>query len=109
METEARNGHGPFITVPLDGGGPAKQAPTLPFPIFPRYPEKYGDVEADPKFLPRNGHPYRTRVTAPMVARALRGWLSYIGSRVKPGDFHPIISYLFTEWKCKLDCHYCCA
>ena len=26
-----------------------------------------------------------------------------------PGDFHPIIAYLFTEWKCNLDCHYCWA
>ena len=32
-----------------------------------------------------------------------------MGSRVKPGDFHPIISYLFAEWKCNLDCHYCWA
>jgi sulfatase maturation enzyme AslB (radical SAM superfamily) len=24
-------------------------------------------------------------------------------------DFHPIIAYLFTEWKCNLDCHYCWA
>jgi MoaA/NifB/PqqE/SkfB family radical SAM enzyme len=45
-----------------------------------------------------------------MVTRAMRGWLvPYIRSRLKPGDFHPIISYLFTEWKCNLDCHYCWA
>jgi MoaA/NifB/PqqE/SkfB family radical SAM enzyme len=82
----------------------------LPVPVFPRYPEKYGDVEPDPKYLPRNGNPYRTRVTAPIVARALRGWLyPYIGSRVKPGEFHPIVSYLFTEYKCNLGCHYCWA
>jgi MoaA/NifB/PqqE/SkfB family radical SAM enzyme len=86
------------------------QALGLPEPLFPRYPEKLGDVEPDPKFLPKDGNPYRTRVTAAMVARALRGWLvPYVGSRVKPGDFHPIISYLFTEWKCNLDCHYCWA
>src|SRR6266571_9231639 len=24
-------------------------------------------------------------------------------------SFHPIIAYLFTEWKCNLDCHYCWA
>jgi sulfatase maturation enzyme AslB (radical SAM superfamily) len=29
-----------------------------------------------------------------------------IRSRVLPGDFHPIIAHLFTEWKCNLDCHY---
>ena len=40
----------------------------------------------------------------------MRGWLfPYMRSRVMPGDFHPIIAYLFTEWKCNLDCHYCWA
>jgi MoaA/NifB/PqqE/SkfB family radical SAM enzyme len=83
---------------------------TLPEPPYPRHPEKCGQVEPDAKYLPRDGNPYRTRVTAPMVARALKGWLMpYVRSRVSPGDFHPIISYLFTEWKCNLDCHYCWA
>ncbi len=83
---------------------------SLPDPVFPRYPEKLGDVEPDPKFLPKPGNPYRTRVTAPMVLRAMRGWLvPYLRSLVMPGDFHPIIAYLFTEWKCNLDCHYCWA
>jgi MoaA/NifB/PqqE/SkfB family radical SAM enzyme len=45
-----------------------------------------------------------------MIRRAMRGWLyPYLRSRVYPGDFHPIIAYLFTEWKCNLDCHYCWA
>jgi len=45
-----------------------------------------------------------------MVRRALRGWLyPYLRSLLLPGDFHPIIAYLFTEWKCNLDCHYCWA
>jgi len=40
----------------------------------------------------------------------MRGWLfPYIKSRILRGDFHPIIAYLFTEWKCNLDCHYCWA
>jgi sulfatase maturation enzyme AslB (radical SAM superfamily) len=40
----------------------------------------------------------------------MRGWLfPYVKSRVRPGDFHPIIAYLFTDWKCNLDCHYCWA
>ena len=25
------------------------------------------------------------------------------------GEFHPIIAYLFNEWKCNLDCDYCWA
>jgi len=28
------------------------------------------------------------------------------GAVVRLSD-HPIIAYLFTEWKCSLDCHYC--
>jgi len=102
--------------LPIIGpGGSPRLLPTpgalgLPAPRFPRHPEKCGDVEPDPKFLPRNGYPYRTRVTVPMVARALRGWLvPYVKSLVRAGDFHPLISYLFTEWKCNLDCHYCWA
>jgi len=64
----------------LGAGGPLKRLSTsapqrLPSPPFPRHPEKCGDVEPDPKFLPREGNPYRTRVTVPMIARALRGWL----------------------------------
>jgi MoaA/NifB/PqqE/SkfB family radical SAM enzyme len=81
----------------------------LPDPVFPRFPEKQGDVEPDPKYLPGDGK-YRTRVTPFIIRRALRGWLyPYIRSRVMPGDFHPMIAYLFTEWKCNLDCHYCWA
>src|SRR5260370_21701057 len=40
----------------------------------------------------------------------MSAWLfPYLKSRVLPGEFHPIIAYLFTEWKCNLDCHYCWA
>ena len=83
---------------------------TLPEPVYPRFPEKRGDVAPDPKFLPKNGSPYRSRVTLPMISRAMRGWLApYLRSRLLPGDFHPIIAYLFTEFKCNLACHYCWA
>ena len=83
---------------------------TLPEPKYPQFPEKRGDVEPDLKYLPKDGNPYRARVTAPMVWRALRGWLvPYLRSRVLPGEFHPIIAYLFTEFKCNLSCHYCWA
>jgi len=82
----------------------------LPEPVFPLYPEKCGDVAPDPRSIPGNGSPYRTRVTPFMVRRALRGWLQpYLRSRLLPGSFHPLIAYLFTEWKCNLDCHYCWA
>src|SRR5580693_6097704 len=70
---------------------------TLPEPIFPSRPELQN--LADPEAVPD-----KRSWTAPYVYRAMRGWLfPYVRSRVAPGDFHPIIAYLFTEWKCNLD------
>jgi sulfatase maturation enzyme AslB (radical SAM superfamily) len=46
--------------------------------------------------------------TPGQIYHAMRGWaFPYIKSRVLPGNFHPIVAYLFTEFKCNLDCHYC--
>jgi MoaA/NifB/PqqE/SkfB family radical SAM enzyme len=104
------------VESPQNGNGkvrwgvPPRPARGLPEPEFPRHDCKFGDIPPDPKFLPKDGNPYRTRVTPFMVAHALRAWLvPYVGSLVKPGSFHPLIAYLFTEWKCNLDCHYCWA
>jgi len=100
----------------MSGQRPAPLAPlatpaTLPEPVYPRYPEKCGDVQPDPKYLPKPGEsPYRMRASGPVIRRAMRGWLyPYVRSLVMPGDFHPIIAYLFTEYKCNLECHYCWA
>lgn len=42
------------------------------------------------------------------IWRAMNGWaVPFVKSRLLRGDFHPIIAYLFTEYKCNLDCHYC--
>ena len=80
----------------------------LPDPVFPQSRDKVGDVEPPAKYLPQPGQNYRRRASAPVIARAMRGWLyPYVKSRVMPGRFHPIISYFFTEYKCNLDCHYC--
>src|SRR5437588_11845475 len=42
---------------------------------------------------------------------AIRTWKTwgapYFKSRWYNKDLRPIIPYLFTEWKCNLDCHYC--
>ena len=42
---------------------------------------------------------------------AIRTWKTwgtpYFKSRWHSGELRPIIPYLFTEWKCNLDCHYC--
>ncbi|MGA7240279.1 MAG: radical SAM protein, partial [Bryobacteraceae bacterium] len=79
------------------------QPQTLPDPIFPSRPELVN--LADPGTVPE-----KRSWQAAHIYRAMRGWLfPYVRSRVAPGDFHPIIAYLFTEWKCNLDCHYCWA
>ena len=75
----------------------------LPEPVFPSRPELQS--LPDPDVFPDKRH-----WDSFFVYRAMRGWLfPYMRSRVLPGDFHPIIAYLFTEWKCNLDCHYCWA
>ena len=67
-------------------------------------------MDLDPKYLPSEGKPYRSRVNFFIVKRAMRGWLyPYLRSRMAAGDFHPIIAFLFTDYKCNLDCHYCWA
>ena len=72
----------------------------LPEPTFPQHPELLGDA-------PRPGDGER-HWTPTQISRGLRGFaVPYFKSRVLPGDFHPVIAYLFTEWKCNLDCHYC--
>jgi MoaA/NifB/PqqE/SkfB family radical SAM enzyme len=80
---------------------------SLPEPVFPQYPEFVGDKGPDFDY---RRPPSRRSWSPPLIYRAMRGWLfPYVQSRVLPGDFHPIIAYLFTEWKCNLDCHYCWA
>jgi MoaA/NifB/PqqE/SkfB family radical SAM enzyme len=87
----------------------ASHAQPLPEPVFPRHPELLNQIPDLPAREP-DADPYRRRWTIPLIYRGMRGWLfPYIKSRVLPGDFHPIIAYLFTEWKCNLDCHYCWA
>src|SRR5262249_23663415 len=82
---------------------PAPKGLTLPEPIFPQYPEKLSDPGPSTPPEHRNWK-------WPEVYRKMRGWLfPYIRSRVLPGDFHTITSYLFVEYKCNLDCWYCWA
>jgi MoaA/NifB/PqqE/SkfB family radical SAM enzyme len=82
---------------------PVSKGLNLPEPIFPRFPEKLS--EPGPETIPD-----KRQWTLPQVYDKMRGWLfPYIRSRVMPGDFHPITSYLFVEYKCNLDCWYCWA
>jgi MoaA/NifB/PqqE/SkfB family radical SAM enzyme len=40
--------------------------------------------------------------------RAINRWaIPYIYSRIHAKEFRPVLCYLFTEWGCNMDCHYC--
>ena len=91
----------PRLLPPPPGG----ELQTLPEPVFPQYPELM--TARDEDFLPVNG---RRTYKAKHILRAAKGWaFPFFRSRIMPGEFHPIIAYLFNEWKCNLDCHYCWA
>ena len=96
----------PEPLLPLPPGGKEQ---FFPEPVFPQRPDllNQDDNYEEMLALAKAG---RRKWTAPLVLRAMRGWLfPYFRSRMLPGDFHPIIAYLFSEWKCNLDCHYCWA
>jgi MoaA/NifB/PqqE/SkfB family radical SAM enzyme len=69
-------------------------AEVLPEPVYPQKP--------DPVPMTRKEY---------QKFNAIRTWKSwgspYFKSRWHSSDLRPIIPYLFTEWKCNLDCHYC--
>ena len=79
---------------------PPAGAEPLPEPPFPRRPELLTREQ-----LPQDGERHWT---PGQIYHAMRGWMfPYFKSRLLPGDLHPIVAYLFTEFKCNLDCHYC--
>jgi MoaA/NifB/PqqE/SkfB family radical SAM enzyme len=40
--------------------------------------------------------------------RAFRRWaIPYFNSLIHADEFRPVLCYLFTEWRCNIDCHYC--
>ena len=92
-------------SVPHEAKGALEK---LPEPVFPQRPElltHVATVLGEPHIPPTRRH-----WSAALIYRAVRGWMfPYLKSRVLPGEFHPIICYLFTEYKCNLDCHYCWA
>jgi MoaA/NifB/PqqE/SkfB family radical SAM enzyme len=66
----------------------------LPEPV---YPQKPNPVEMTQKEYQRMN-----------AIRTWKTWGSpYFKSRWHNKEVRPIIPYLFTEWKCNLDCHYC--
>src|SRR5258708_2899923 len=96
--------HSPSSSLPA-----LTEAKTLPSAEFPQYPELFHDLDvqdiAAHDAVVRTG---KRHWPASRILKTMRGWMSpYFKSRLSPGDFQPIIAYLFTEWKCNLDCHYC--
>src|SRR5262245_8634139 len=84
---------------------PASKPEKLSNLVFPQYLEVLGDDGLTPP-MPPPKRPCKVE----HITRAMRGWtVPWLKARVLPGDFHPIIAYLFTEWKCNLDSHYCWA
>ena len=89
---------------------PPERGQKLPEPVFPQRPELLASGSAASVIAEPHIPPVRRHWSAPLIYRAVRGWMfPYIKSRLLPGEFHPIICYLFTEYKCNLDCHYCWA
>ncbi|HVJ04600.1 MAG TPA: radical SAM protein [Candidatus Saccharimonadales bacterium] len=87
---------------PLPGGATLN----LPQPIFPQKPELLN--AADELYFPKDGQ--KRKWKAAEIHHAMKGWMyPYFRSRILPGEFHPLIAYLFNEWKCNLDCQYCWA
>jgi MoaA/NifB/PqqE/SkfB family radical SAM enzyme len=84
---------------------PAAEPKSLPEPVFPQFPELLGMDNFKPHDFTR-----QRRWTPPQIYRHMRGWMfPWMKSRIRRGFFQPIIAYLFLEWKCNLDCHYCWA
>lgn len=85
------------------------QAQSLPVPEFPVQPQLLRAIDATDiathEEVVRTG---RRHWGPDKILHTMKGWMfPYFKSRVRQGDFQPIIAYLFTEWKCNLDCHYC--
>ena len=55
---------------------------------------------------PKNNHNKRYQVYN--FTRAYRSWfIPYIKSRIQPDKFRPLLSFLYTDLNCNLDCPYC--
>jgi len=100
LTQELMDGQRPALPLLPDG-----VSEDLPAPVFPSQPSLLWAPDED--YFPQNG---KRHWSAPQIFHAMKGWMfPYFRSRLLPGEFHPIIAYLFNEWKCNLDCNYCWA
>ena len=71
-----------------------KPEEVLPEPVYPQHPNPVEMTKREYQKL--------------NAKRTWKTWgAPYFKSRWHSGELRPIIPYLFTEWKCNLDCHYC--
>lgn len=50
----------------------------------------------------------RTRYKAKNALRGIKCWyIPYLKSRYYNSEFRPLLSYLYTEWRCNVNCYYC--
>ena len=72
--------------------------------------EPKGEMLPEPVY-PMKPNPVEMTEREYQKMNAIRTWKTwgapYFKSRWHNKDVRPIIPYLFTEWKCNLDCHYC--
>jgi MoaA/NifB/PqqE/SkfB family radical SAM enzyme len=69
---------------------------TLPEPVFPQSKLAQGGEMTEKEF-----HWMNTK-------RGFKGWaFPFVKSLFHKGELRPIITYLFSEYKCNVDCHYC--
>lgn len=77
---------------------PIGEPQILPDPAFPRRPDAKLQQLTESEYRKVNGW------------RAWKAWgVPYFKSRWYSGQLRPIVAYLFTDYKCNLDCHYCWA
>lgn len=75
---------------------PARTLQTLPVPIFPQRPNGDGEELSKSRYQNLN------------LKRAVTSWgVPFAKARWHSDELRPIIPYMFTDYKCNLDCHYC--
>jgi len=80
------------------GMQPKGEPQFLPEPVFPQRPEAKRHRMTESQYQKVNAR------------LAWKAWgIPYLKSRWHAGRLRPVVAYLFTEYKCNLDCHYCWA
>ena len=75
---------------------PVLEPEVLPEPVYPQNRWEEGDEGSRHRYNNLN------------TVRSVRTWAApFVKSLWYKDELRPIIAYLFTEWKCNLDCHYC--